>query len=182
VGQIISSNIGALESSKNFKISTQCSDKKEMKFTKRLGEFQNIFSWSYKDLHGFDPGLTQRANPLKEGMTPVRKEQGPINSVFKATFQKELENFLRVGIIFLVYSEWVSNWAPVSKITDHIITCINFRTSSQGIMRNHFPPLNMQMIFQQVVRSQMRPLLDNFLGYSKIKKKRGRCSQNHSYH
>jgi hypothetical protein len=38
-------------------------------------------------------------------------------------------------------------------------------------MRNPFPPLNMEIILQQVVRSQMRPLLDKILGYSKIKVK-----------
>jgi hypothetical protein len=38
-------------------------------------------------------------------------------------------------------------------------------------MKNPFPPLNMEMILQQVVRSQMSPLLDNFLGYSQIKGK-----------
>jgi hypothetical protein len=38
-------------------------------------------------------------------------------------------------------------------------------------MRNPFPPLNMEMFLQQVVRSQTRPLLDIFLGYSKIKGK-----------
>jgi hypothetical protein len=58
VGETISWNIGALESSKNVKINTQCSDKEEMRFSKLLGGFQKVFSWSYKDLHGFDPGLT----------------------------------------------------------------------------------------------------------------------------
>jgi len=38
-------------------------------------------------------------------------------------------------------------------------------------MRNHFPPLNMKMILQYFVRSQMRPLLDKILGYSKIRGK-----------
>jgi hypothetical protein len=38
-------------------------------------------------------------------------------------------------------------------------------------MRNHFPPLNMETIQQWFVRSQMRPLLDEILGYNKIKEK-----------
>jgi ribonuclease HI len=43
VGETISLNIGALESPKNVKISTQCSDKEEMRFVKLLGGFQNVF-------------------------------------------------------------------------------------------------------------------------------------------
>jgi hypothetical protein len=83
-----------------------------------------------------------------------------------------LENFLRAGIIFLIkYPEWVSNWGPVLKATDHIRTCIKFFTASHAIIKNPFPPLNMEMFLRQVVRSQMRPLLDSFLGYSQIKEK-----------
>jgi hypothetical protein len=91
VGETISLNIGALESSRNVNISTQCSDKEEMKFAKLLGGFQKVSAWPYKDLRGFDPGLLQNAIPIKESMKPVMQEQRSINSAFKATFQRELE-------------------------------------------------------------------------------------------
>jgi hypothetical protein len=38
-------------------------------------------------------------------------------------------------------------------------------------MKYPFPLPNMKMILQQVVRSQMMPLLDSFLGYNQIKVK-----------
>jgi hypothetical protein len=38
-------------------------------------------------------------------------------------------------------------------------------------MRNPFPPLNMEIILQQVVESQLKPLLDRTLGCNKIKVK-----------
>jgi len=109
VSETISLNIRELESSKNVKIGVKCYDKEEMRFSKLLGVFQDVFAWSYEDLHGFDPSLTQRSIHIKEGMKPDRKKQRLINSAFKATFQRELENFLKDGIIFPVYSEWVSN-------------------------------------------------------------------------
>jgi hypothetical protein len=142
-----------------------------MRFSKILGGFQKVFAWLYKDIRGFDPGLTRHAIVIKEGMKPARKKQGPINSTFKATFQRELENFLRAGIIFSVHHEWVSNWVPVSKTTDHIRTYINFCTFIQVVMRNPFPPLNMEIILQQDVESQLRSLLDSFLVCRKIKEK-----------
>jgi hypothetical protein len=76
-----------------------------MRFAKPLGGFQDFFSWSYEDLCDFDPGFTQHVIPIKEGMKPARKKQRPINSAFKATFQRELKNFLMAGIIFPVYPE-----------------------------------------------------------------------------
>jgi hypothetical protein len=75
-------------------------------------------------------------------MKPVKKKQRPINSSFKVTVQRELENFMKDGIIFPVkYPEWVSKSVPILKATDHIRTCINFHTSSQDFMKNPFPPL-----------------------------------------
>jgi hypothetical protein len=163
VGKTISLNIGALESPRNVKISAQFFDNKKMRFAKILGEFHDVFAWYYRDLRGFYPGLTQHAIHIKEGMKPDRQKQRSINSAFKATFQRELENSLKAGIIFLVYSKWISNWIHVSKTTCHIRTCINFCTFMQAIMRILLPSLSMKMVLQQVVESQLGPLFDSFL-------------------
>jgi hypothetical protein len=83
-----------------------------------LGEFQDVFSSSYEDLHGFDPALIQHVIPVKEGIKLVRQKQIPINHALEETIRKELDKLLKVGIIFPVkYSEWVSNLVPVRKKT-----------------------------------------------------------------
>jgi hypothetical protein len=84
------------------------------KFVKLLGEFQDVFAWSYEDIHGFYPTLIQHAIPIKEGIKPVRKKQRPINPALEATIRKELEKLLKAGIIVSVkYSEWVTNLSHV---------------------------------------------------------------------
>jgi hypothetical protein len=106
-------------------------------------------------------------------MKPVRKKKRHYNLSLKATIQRKLENFLNVGITFPVKCpEWVSKLVPVPKVTDHISFCINFITFNQAIMKNPFLPLDMEMILQQVGRSQMGPLLDIFFGCNQIKVKR----------
>jgi hypothetical protein len=57
VGETMSLNIGKPKSPKNIKIGAQCSDQEKMKFSKMLDEFQDVFSWSYEDIRGFDPSL-----------------------------------------------------------------------------------------------------------------------------
>jgi hypothetical protein len=57
VGETISLNIGTPKTLKNVKIGAKCSYEERVKFAKLLGEFQDVFAWSYEDLHGFDPGL-----------------------------------------------------------------------------------------------------------------------------
>jgi hypothetical protein len=74
VGETISLNIGKLESPNNVKIGAQCSDEEKLKFPNLLGEFQDVFSWSYEDIHAFDPIIIQHSIPIKEGIKQVRKK------------------------------------------------------------------------------------------------------------
>jgi hypothetical protein len=173
VGETISLSIGTPKTPKNVKIGAKCSDEEKMKFAKLLDEFQDVFSWSYEDLCGFDPGLIQHAIPIKEGIKPVRKKQRPINPMLEATIRKELEKLLKAEIIFLVkYFKWVSNLVPVRKTTGHIRLCIDFRALNRASIKYLFPLPNMEMILQQVAGSQVMSLLDNFSGYNQIKVKR----------
>jgi hypothetical protein len=125
-----------------------------LKFTKLLGEFQDVFSWSYEDLHGFDPTIIQHAIPIKEGVKPVRQKHRPINPALEETIRKELEKLLNVGIIFHVkYSEWISNLVLVRKSTCQIRLCIDFHALNRASVKYHFPLTHMEMIFQQVAGS-----------------------------
>jgi hypothetical protein len=156
-------NIGIPESLNNVKIGAQCFDEDKMKFSKLLGEFQDVFAWSYEDLRGFDPTLIQHAIPIKEGIKPVRKKQRPINPALEATISKELEKLLKDGIIFPVkYYEWVSNLVPDQKATSQIRLCVDFCSLNRASIKYHFPLPNMEMFLQQVTGSQIMSLLDDF--------------------
>jgi hypothetical protein len=135
-----------------------------------LGEFQDVFSWSYENLLGFDPALIQHVIPIKEGIKPVSQKQIPINPALEETIRKKSEKILKAGIIFQVkYSEWVSNLVPVRKETGHIILCVYFHSLNRASIKDHFPLPNTEMILQQVAGSQMMSLLDGFSNYNQIK-------------
>jgi hypothetical protein len=154
VGKTISLNIGTPECPKNVKIGAQCSDEEKLKFTKLLGEFQDVFAWSYEDLRGFDYTLIQHVIPIKEGIKPVRKKQRPINPTLEATIRKELEKLFEAGIIFPVkYSEWVSNLVLVRKVTGQIRLCVDFCALNRASIKDHIHLLNMETILQRVARS-----------------------------
>jgi hypothetical protein len=85
VGETISLNIGTPEVPRNVKIGAKCLNEEKKKFAKLLGEFQDVFSWSYEGLRGFDPGLIQHSLPIKEGVKLVRKKQRLSNSAPEAT-------------------------------------------------------------------------------------------------
>jgi ribonuclease HI len=173
VGETISLKIGTPESPKNVKIGAQCFVEEKLKFARMRDEFQDVFAWYYEDLRGFDIALIEHSIPIKEGIKPVRKKQRPINPALEDTIRKELEKILKAEIIFLVkYSEWISNLVPVQKITGQIILCVDFRALNRPSIKDHFSFPNMEMILQQVARSQMMSLLDGFSSYNQIKVKR----------
>jgi hypothetical protein len=89
-------NIRTPESSTDVKINVQCSVIKEMGSIGLLDESQKVFSWSYEDLCGFDPGLVQHIIKL------VGKNQELVDFSLKAPFRRELRYFLRAGMFFLV--------------------------------------------------------------------------------
>jgi len=147
MGETISLNIGTPESPKNVKIGSHYFDEEKLKFVKLPGEFQDVFSWSYEDLCGFDPDLIQHVIPIREGIKKIRKKQRPINPALKATIRKELEKLWKVGIIFSVkYSEWVSNLVPIGKTTGLIRLCVDFRALNRDSIKYYFPLPNMEMI------------------------------------
>jgi hypothetical protein len=149
VGDTISLNLGTSESPKMVKLGTQYSDEEKEKFTELLREFQDVFSWSYEDLCGFDLALIHHAIPTKEGIKLVRQKQIPINPALEATIRKEMEFFLKDGIIFPVkYSQWVSNLDHFRKTIGQIQLCIYFRALNRSSVKDHFPLPNMEMILQ----------------------------------
>jgi hypothetical protein len=132
-------------------------------------EFKDVFAWSYEDLCGFDPNIIQHAIPIKEEAKLVRQRQRPINPALEATIRKEVENIINAHIIFPVkYYEWVSNLVPVQKKNGDIRLCVDFCALNRASVKDNFPLPNMELILQQVARSQMMSLLDGFSGYNQI--------------
>jgi hypothetical protein len=135
-------NIRKFEPSTNVKIKVQCSGKEEMSSTRLLGESQKVFSWSYEDLRGFDPGLIQYIIKI------ARQKQEFVNSAPEAPFRRDLRDFLRNGMFFSPHPEWVSILKSAPGTTGNIITCTSLRTFRKVIMRNPSSTLNIEMFLQ----------------------------------
>jgi hypothetical protein len=145
VVEAISMKIRTPGSSTNVKINAQGPNKEEMRSFGLPGGIQKVFSWFNVDLHGFDPCLVQHT------MKTARQKQRLVNSALKATFRRELGDFLRTEMFFSVHHEGVSNSKPSLKTHYNFRTSIIIRTFRQAIIRNSFPPLNIEMFQQHIV-------------------------------
>jgi len=136
-------------------------------------EFKHVFVCSYEDLCGFNPNIIQHAIHIKEEAKSVRQRKRSINPVLETTIRKEVEKIINAHIIFPIkYFEWVSNLVLVRKKNGDIRLCVDFCASNRASVKDNFPLPNMDLILQQVSRSQMMTLLDGFSGYNQIRVKR----------
>jgi hypothetical protein len=67
---------------------------------------------------------------------------------------------------------WVSNLILVWKNTGEIRLCVDFRALNRASVKEKVHLPNMEIILQQVARSQMMSLLDIFSCYNQIRVKR----------
>jgi len=88
VGPTIPINVGTRAEPKTLYIGAQCTDKEKEKFMTLFREFIEVFTWSYKDLRGFDPGVIQHSIPLEERVIPVRQRQQQVNPKLDALIRK----------------------------------------------------------------------------------------------
>lgn len=58
-------DIGTLEDPKILQIGAQCSYQEMENFIALFKKFSDVFSWSYKDICGFDLGITQHSISIK---------------------------------------------------------------------------------------------------------------------
>ena len=56
-----------------------CSEAEQENFVHLCQEFNDIFTWTYDDLKGFDPSLFQHTIDLSDNAKPIRQKQRPIN-------------------------------------------------------------------------------------------------------
>ena len=59
---------------KSLNMGKVCSEIKQENFIHLCQEFNDIFSWTYHDLKGFDPNLFQHTIDLVDNVKPVRQK------------------------------------------------------------------------------------------------------------
>ncbi|KAH9311205.1 hypothetical protein KI387_026240 [Taxus chinensis] len=94
---------------KFLKIGKVCTSEEKEAFIKLCQEYHDIFSWSCKDLRGFDLSMAQHTIELDPNSKPIRQKQRPINLKIEPLMRKELTKIVEACIIFPIRnSSWVA--------------------------------------------------------------------------
>jgi hypothetical protein len=67
-------NLGTEEDPKWVKLSSSLSKEQRDEYVRLLKEFDDVFSWTYRDLRTYDTNIIEHKIPLKEDVKPFKKK------------------------------------------------------------------------------------------------------------
>lgn len=154
---------------KSLNMGKVCSETEQENFIHLCQEFNDVFSWTYDYLKGFDPSLFQNTIDLVDKAKLVRQKQRPVNPKIEPLMRKELSKLIEANIIFSIkHSSWVANLVPVRKKNGEIRLCVDFRDLNQASLKDHHPLPSMEQILSKVSGSRRFSFLDGFSGYNQV--------------
>jgi hypothetical protein len=162
-------NLGTPENPKNVNLGKTMSKEDRKSYLKLFKEYQDVFSWSYRELKTYDTHIIQHTIPLKSGVKPFQQNLRKYHPSLEPLMYQELKKLLDAKIIFQVrHSAWVANLVPVRKKSGEIRLCVDFRNLNRASEKDNYPVPPMEQLLQTVSGSEIFSLLDGFSGYNQV--------------
>ena len=92
-------NLGNDENPRLIKIGLTLNEKEKKDFQELLIEFQEVFAWSYEDMLGIDPKITQHHIDTYDHMVPIKKKLRRMRTKWLLKIKEEVTKQLNVGFI-----------------------------------------------------------------------------------
>jgi len=109
-------NLGDENKKKEVKIRTGMSKEIQGQLGALLGEFRDIFAWSYPDMPGLDPDIVQHKLPLKPECPPIKQKLRRMKPEVSLKIKDGVEKQFNAGFLAVAtYPQWVANVVPVPK-------------------------------------------------------------------
>ena len=64
-----------------------------------LGEYRDVFAWSYEDMKGLDPKFYQHQINLATDAKPIQQRRYQVNPNYAARVKEEIDKLLKIGFI-----------------------------------------------------------------------------------
>ena len=134
-----------------------------------LQEFQDVFSWSSKDLKGVDPKICQHTIPMKDDAKPSRQRPYTYNDTFARKIKEEIDKLLAAEFIYEIeHTEWVSPIVVVPKKNGTLGVCVNLKKVNAATIRDNYPLPIIDHVIERVAGKEAYSFLDGFLGYNQV--------------
>ena len=163
-------NLGTEENPKNLKIGEGLTDELRERMTTLLGEYLDVFAWSYEDMPGLDPSIVVHQLPTREDVKPKKQKLRRFRPDLLLKIKEEIKKLLEVGFIEVSnYLDWVANVVPVIKKNGKVRVCVDFRDLNQATPKDNFPLPHIDVLVDNTAGNHLFSFMDGFSGYNQIK-------------
>jgi len=109
-------NLRTPEEPRPIYVSSLLTSEEEKEYFDLLGEYKDMFAWSYQEMLGLDPKIVVHRLSIKKGVSPKKQPQRRFRPELIPETEKEVSKLIEVGFIYEVkYPTWIANIVPVRK-------------------------------------------------------------------
>ena len=126
-------------------------------------EFQEVFAWSYEDMHGIDPKITPHHIDTHDQMVPIKQKLRRMRTEWLLKIKEEVTKQLKVGFIKPInQAEWIAKVVPVPKKDGNVRMCVGFRDLNKACPKDNFPLPHIDVLVDNTTRSALMSFMDGF--------------------
>ena len=163
-------NLGNDENPHLIKIGLTLSEKEKKDLQELLMEFQEVFAWSYEDMHGIDLEIAQHHIDTHDHMVPIKKKLRRMMAEWLLKIEEEVTKQLKVVFIKPInQAKWITNVVPIPKKDRKVRMCVDFRDLNKACPKDDFPLPHIDVLVDSTVGSALMSFMDGFSGYNQIK-------------
>jgi hypothetical protein len=161
--------LGTPKNPKNINLDKTIYKEERKAYLKLFRQYQEFFSWSYRDLKNYDTRIIQHTIPLNPEIKSFQQKLRKYHPSLQPLMCQEFKKLLDAKMIFQVrHFAWVANLVPVRKKSGEIRLCIDFRNLNRASEKDNYPVPPMEQLLQNMFGSDIFSLLDGFSGYNQV--------------
>ncbi len=127
-------------------------------FIEFLREFKYVFAWTYKDLKGIPPKITQHRIELEPIVPLVHQTRYRLNINYVAIVKQDIDKLLIASFIKPVEeATWLSSIVVIPKKNGKLKICVDFRKFNATTKKNPYPFLFMLKLLTQLLGMRFIP-------------------------
>ncbi len=128
-----------------------------------MKEFKDVFAWTYKDLKGIPPKLTQHKIELDATIPPTHQAKYRLNPNYAKIIKQNIDKLLAIRFIeFVKEVTWLSPIIIVPEKNGKLKIYVDFKKLNVTTKKDSYPLLFTYEVLNTIVRYETYSFLDGY--------------------
>ena len=129
-----------------------------------------MFTWTYDEMTGLDPGLVVHSLNVDPGVKLVVQPARAFHTNIEAQITQEVNKLLAAGFIKPIHHpKWLSNIVLMKKKNGQIQCCVDFHNLNKACPKDEFLLPNINLLVDLAAGNSMFLFMDGYNGYNQIR-------------